>query len=625
MRIICRQKLYSKIKTLKGFWFHIIGLVCLIWFIIRVTPAPHRSQYPCQQVVIPIALGYITFWSVLLHGLKIWIIKAKIRTTALIPAVLVVFILMFSVSGAVFAINSNNVDDLDWNPIPKEPIGTPLGLNPGRVVWIWNPEATESNNYDFWWYEKNNNQEVINNMFSDGIKNLASCNDEYDSWSVLFKCFNQMHDKGDIGYQNGEKIAIKVNLNNCYDYFNKPYIRIDNERDASPYVVKALLKQLTEFVGVKQEDITIYDSSRAMANWFYNRVYYEEYPAFPLVEKYPNVNYIDAYGEAHGRLKAQPSSEMIYFADGSSLYRTLPNCVVEADYIINMPLLKRHPSNDGNGVTLSGKNLFGTWIEPVVKVHKYHESGHIIGNPTPQTDLLAHEQIGQKTFLYIGDGMYPTVIDHKTLAKFQMYPFNNDWTNSLFFSQDPVAIDSVMYDFLHAEGTKPSEGSQNYLHQAAQPLANFYDPENDGIFLNHSLGVHEHWDMSVDIFSSERYSGPSNNGIDFVALGEEHALPCLVIRNPKENHLYLLDNEICSFPKTVVFGPIVLNVSVNGVSHNVKNVQFYINNDLKHTSYESPYNFYWQNKSFFRQNLKIVANLENDTSIVNEITLWKFF
>ena len=53
----------------------------------------------------------------------------------------------------------------------------------------------------------------------------------------------------------------------------------------------------------------------------------------------------------------------------------------------------------------------------------------------------------------------------------------------------------------------PPEGSQNYLHQSAEPILNEYDPEGDGEYLNHSLGVHEHWDTSVDIFSSERYIG----------------------------------------------------------------------------------------------------------------------
>jgi hypothetical protein len=103
-----------------------------------------------------------------------------------------------------------------------------------------------------------------------------------------------------------------------------------------------------------------------------------------------------------------------------------------------------------------------------------------------------------------------------------MYPFNNDWTNSLFLSQDPVAIDSVMYDFLLAE-SNPCEGSQNYLHQSADPPLNVYDPENDGYYLSESLGVHEHWDTNENIFSSERYSGPSNDGIDYLAVvgGEE--------------------------------------------------------------------------------------------------------
>jgi hypothetical protein len=78
-----------------------------------------------------------------------------------------------------------------------------------------------------------------------------------------------------------------------------------------------------------------------------------------------------------------------------------------------------------------------------------------------------------------------------------------------------------MYDFLLTEGTNPDEGAQNYLHQSAEPLQNVYDPENDGIYLSDSLGVHEHWDTSEDIFSSKRYSGPINNGIDYITTLQE--------------------------------------------------------------------------------------------------------
>ena len=156
MKHICKKKLLDKLTKLKGIWFHIVGIACLIWFLIRVVPAPYRSQYPCQQVSIPIALGYIGFWSAIFCGLSQWMRKVKFKTTALAPAILVIFILIFSVSGMVFAGNYiNNASLEEWIPIPNEPIGTPQGVNLGRVVWVWDPDATESDLQGFWWFKEN--------------------------------------------------------------------------------------------------------------------------------------------------------------------------------------------------------------------------------------------------------------------------------------------------------------------------------------------------------------------------------------------------------------------------------------------------------------------------------------
>ena len=73
--------------------------------------------------------------------------------------------------------------------------------------------------------------------------------------------------------------------------------------------------------------------------------------------------------------------------------------------------------------------------------------------------------------------------------------------SSLFMSQDIVAIESVMLDFLRSEGAVVAGTPDNYLHEAAQadnpPSGTVYDPENDGIPLK-SLGVHEHWNNSTD-------------------------------------------------------------------------------------------------------------------------------
>lgn len=606
MRGFCKKTFFNKIKESKGILFHFIGLASLIWFLIRVVPAPHRSQYPCQQVGIPIAFAYIAFWSTLLHGFFHWVKKMKTKTMAATPALISVFIILCSITGIAFATTffEQPISAASWDPIPKNPIGEPRGVHPGRVVWVWNPEATESNLSGFWWKEENINQSVIDQMFSRGLQQLTGTNCDTMAWDTLFRYFNNDRGRGNQSYQPGEKIAIKINLNNCGSPVDllSGYLKKDNDRDACPYVVKALLRQLIYRLGVQQEDVTVYDASRVIADWFYPRV----------ADEFPQVHYVDAKGKALGREKVQPSSEKIYFHDGT--IRTLPLCVVNADYLINIPILKKHPIN--NGVTLAGKNMFGTFIESVRELHPYHISGQIMGNPAPQTDLLAHEHIGRKTVLYIGDGLFGTVQDHRTIAKFKMYPFNDDWTNSLFFSQDPVALDSVMYDFLHMEGPCPIEGAQNYLHQAAEPPAGVYDPERDGVYLLESLGVHEHWDPTVSIFSKDRYSGYENQGIDFVPLGEEFAQPSVMIMQPDEHKFYIHGQEkslkifwktMYSFPDTFVIGNITVKARVNNVDDVVDEIRFYVDGELRYTDENPPYEWEWHEFSWSYHVLMVAA------------------
>jgi len=613
-----------KLKNLKGIWFHIVGIACLIWFAIRVLPAPHRAQYPCQQISISIVVGYIAFWSGLFYLLSKWLKKAKLRITSVAPSIIVAFIVIFSISGFVFADNflDNSKSYTTWAPINNIPIGDPYGINPGRVVWVWNPEATETNLDGYWWNQQNNNQDVIDQMLSNGIKELIGIEDDFNSWDLLFRYFNEKHGYGYTGYQPGEQIAIKININNCWDYYFNTYTKEDNDRDASPYVIKSILRQLVNIVGIEQEDIFVYDASRKMGDWFYDRVYYKNYPADPLEVEFGEVNFFDSSGGASGRQKVEASTEKIYFSHESNVIRTLPKCVVESKYIINVPLLKRHPIN--NGVTLSGKNFFGSWIEPVSDIHPYHESGLIMGNSAPQVELFAHEHLGGKTILYLGDGTFATKIDHRTIDKFQMYPFNNDWTNSIFLSQDPVAIDSVMYDFLHAEGTNPIEGSQNYLHQSAEPPLGIYDPENDGTYLSTSLGVHEHWNTSIDIFSPIRYTGSAENGIDYVAIGEEYANPAILFTNPEINNLYIFGKKICKIPITLIIGNINVTSKINGLSFDVDKVEFYLDGKLKFTDEKEPYSWLWRKPALFKHNIQTKAYYDNNILETN-INIWKFF
>jgi hypothetical protein len=617
-----RNRMWQRMRGWKGIWFHLAGIIAIVWFLIRVVPKPQRAQYPCQQVAMSLSLGYIAFWSVLFTGLVIWLRNAKTKFAKVAPTFLAGFIVLFTISGAVFATNyfpGNEPTAVSWDPIPKQPMGVGTGVNPGRVVWVWNPSATEKNLTGYWWEQENNDQDVIDHMVSIGVQQLTGSLSDSDAWNVIFTYFNQVHGNGNITYQPGEKIAIKLNLNNVYSSTGNPYTKEDNDRDASPYVVKALLRQLVNVVGVAQEDITLFDASRPIPDWFYNRVYYETYPADPLVEEFSSIHYVDALGDATGREQVVPSTTTMYFSDG--LARTLPTCVVDAKYIMNMPLLKRHPIN--TGVTLSGKNFFGSFIEQVSDIHEYHISGLTMGNPAPQVDLFAYEHLGGKALLYLGDGTFGTKVDHCTIAKFLMYPFNNDWTNCLFFSQDPVAMDSVMYDFLLTEGTNPIEGAQNYLHQAAVPLSNVYDPEHDGTYLSASLGVHEHWDRTINIFSPERYSGVAGDGIDYRTSGQEFVQPGVVITTPLEKHLYLFGTDKGAFPFTLVIGKIDVEAQINGISGTVEKIEFYKDNALQFTDTEEPYIWTWNRLSFFRHTIKVIAYYDSTNSTSSPMTVWK--
>ena len=68
---------------------------------------------------------------------------------------------------------------------------------PGRVVWVWNPDATnekfEHNDfatYDWYFSAHNNNPEVIGKMYRDGILKLTGEKNAKKAWESVFRLFN---------------------------------------------------------------------------------------------------------------------------------------------------------------------------------------------------------------------------------------------------------------------------------------------------------------------------------------------------------------------------------------------------------------------------------------------------
>lgn len=509
-----------------GWIFPITGLIALIWFLIRIVPKPSRATYPCQRVALPLASGFV-IWLLGLAGSVIVFRKAE-RYIA--RARYVVGVLCVSASvGIVWLVLGTTEHETIFAAAqtPNAPIGVAKGIHPGRVVWIHDPNATDWDGYNSpkHWYERNHtDQAVVHKMVSRAICGLAGESSDAEAWDAIFRYFNRSRGKGDVGYSPGEKIAFKVNNTLSYNADSKTFAKKSNNRNRignSPQMTIALLWQLVYVVGVNEPDITIGDPTRIMPNFYYDMVQSE----------FPDVCYMANLGGL-GRTQVEFSDIEFYWSTRAAYNKRqdyLPRSFAEADYLINFSILKSHGTA---GVTVCAKNHYGSLLRTPVgslwnKTYDYYNMHDSLAKNTPGmghyrclVDLMGHSELGGKTVLHIVDGLFGGYDWFSEPRKWKMSPFNDDWPSSIFVSGDPVAIDSVCYDFLWTEWSDwpRISGADDYLHEAAladdPPSGTSYDPDSDGLGLA-SLGVHEHWNNSLHKqYSRNRGSG---NGIELTS------------------------------------------------------------------------------------------------------------
>jgi hypothetical protein len=491
--------------------FFILGLGSLLWFLIRVIPKPSRATYPCMRATAPMASAFMIYLigiSASVFSLKksthyFRLSKYTIAFLFVAGAAISAFITIpFSPGTAISGVTEIQVD-------PNNPIGVAKGIFPGRVVWVYDRNATDStatNKAGDYWIQ-NTDLATVEAMLYRGVRQLAGKNDIQQAWHEIFKYYNQNHGKGSVGYQAGEKIFIKINLTTsaaCTWRNQTEKTSYLDHMDATPELCLALLKQLVNEAGVAQSDIYLGDPFRRFHDTYWNMLH----------TAFPDVHYMDGFGY-NGREQTTLTSEAILkFSDGKNHAR-IPQEYVNAAYFINVPCLKTH--NEG-AITMAAKNHQGSIVkdgdnpanQSAQYMHyslPYNSQGY--GKFRHTVDYMGHEQLGGKTLIYIMDGIWAGRNWDGIVEKWQMAPFNNDYPNSLFLSQDPVAIESVGFDFLLEEYKNKASnikypyisGVDDFLFQAADssywPDGIQYDPEGDGTILP-SLGVYEHWNNAID-------------------------------------------------------------------------------------------------------------------------------
>ncbi len=362
-----------------GWWFLPTMAGCaLLWFLLTVFPAygrihHHGLPFACALLLLVSGAG-IVFGIRQLRRARVTLSGAS---------------LLLGIGLAVLAIMSDPFGQAGaFTPTdnPNSPIGTGIGVHPGRVAWVRDPGAVQDADSFYWdstnsfyWDDANNNQSNIDTMMGTSICWLAGQSTQSSAWHALFTSFNAAHGRGTVGYQPGQTVVIKVDLSNSINrsiagvtddnYYNNTidtsnnnhmpvmyeyYSTAANEPSVSPQAVIALLRQLIDQAGVPPTNIYLYDSVRYWGYEYWRAFFYRDKIQLgkPLPDEsvqgaqmhayheFDGVHFVDCLG-LQGREQAIQSTTLINYSNQQGIYDTLPTVAAQANYLINFATLKK--------------------------------------------------------------------------------------------------------------------------------------------------------------------------------------------------------------------------------------------------------------------------------------------
>src|ERR1017187_7205858 len=211
----------------------------------------------------------------------------------------------------------------------NSPLGTAFGVKPGRVAWAHDPSATSWDGVASapgWWDDANTHPEPVAAMLSATLRSIGDAPTDKAAWNKIFTDFNKRSGKGAVGYKKGEKIAVKLNLNQCHDHGNgvmASYI--------APQLVRPLLRQLVTQLGAAPSDITFFDAIRDVPSTIFD----------PCTKEFPGVHFVDGTGTDGREKAAVDKAHPLVFAKGDLTFY-LPTCLTDAADMINVAGLKCH-------------------------------------------------------------------------------------------------------------------------------------------------------------------------------------------------------------------------------------------------------------------------------------------
>lgn len=173
------------------------------------------------------------------------------------------------------------------------------------------------------------------------------------------------------------------------------------------------------------------------------------------------------------------------------------------------------------------------------------------------------------------------------------------------FTEYHSGAEALCYEFNHymingPEGSEPVGialyESKNYVHQ--------------------NFGWDEWYYEYKNMYNYNLYGDPSMR-----REGISNSTPEIQIIHP-ENGIYINNNKILPFITSIAIGNTIIKTNS---STNIQYVEFYIDNNLMDTIEESPFEWMWDEKEFFKQTVKVIAYDNQNNIAEDELTIWKFF
>lgn len=334
-----------------------------------------------------------------------------------------------------------------------------------RVVRVHSPNATREWDYsaNFPWdhtveetteqrgkikerYFDYINDDVVAGMLDAGLRQLTGASSATAAWKQLL-----------IGFEPQHRITLKLNMNNAS--FNEAITT--NRMDQTMPLVNAVLATLIDGVGVPPGNITLLDASR----WFH-----------PVIMKgrcrFEGVHWVDSKSPDRWDPAESVTFTRDHPAPGGTFF--MPRGYTQTDHIINMCLMKSH----GCGVTGAMKSHFGSIPSP-----KWLHEG--MGEKSYIADLCATPSIRNKVRLNLVDALFANWFG-PVWAPRPWKTFPEPSPNSLLFSCDPVALDTVMLDHIREELSAQGDNAPRHVHEWVEKSCFLEYAMN-----HHGLGIHE--------------------------------------------------------------------------------------------------------------------------------------